>query len=125
MHYCFLQCHHRYWQDQLLQYASALLFVFSVSHIVVVSLVKNISCLGGYWMFKVNNRNTRRRCEICSKLTIKTPERYFLYPVKISENLLFFDVFRGYRRRRSGVSIVNFGHILHLVPVFLLLILSS
>ena len=24
---------------------------------------------------KVNNRNTRTRCEICSKLTIKTPER--------------------------------------------------
>ena len=26
------------------------------------------------YMFKVNNRNTRTRCEICSKLTIKTPE---------------------------------------------------
>ena len=26
-------------------------------------------------MFKVNNRNTRARCEICSKLTIKTPIR--------------------------------------------------
>ena len=26
-------------------------------------------------MFKVNNRNTRTRCEICSKLIIKTPER--------------------------------------------------
>ena len=25
-------------------------------------------------MFKVNNRNSRTRCEICSKLTIKTPE---------------------------------------------------
>ena len=25
-------------------------------------------------LFKVNNRNTRRRCEICSKLTIETPE---------------------------------------------------
>ena len=29
----------------------------------------------GNYMFKVNNRNTRTRCEICSKLTIKTPER--------------------------------------------------
>ena len=29
----------------------------------------------GNCMFKVNNRNTRARCEICSKLTIKTPER--------------------------------------------------
>ena len=25
-------------------------------------------------MFKVNNRKNRKRCEICSKLTIKTPE---------------------------------------------------
>ena len=29
----------------------------------------------GSYMFKVNNRNTRTRCEVCSKLTIKTPER--------------------------------------------------
>ena len=27
------------------------------------------------YLFKVNNRSTRKRCEICSKLTIKTPER--------------------------------------------------
>ena len=27
------------------------------------------------YMFKVNNRNTRIRCEICSKLAIKIPER--------------------------------------------------
>ena len=25
------------------------------------------------YMFKVNNRNTRTRCEICLKLTVKTP----------------------------------------------------
>ena len=25
------------------------------------------------YLLKVNNRNTRKRCEICSKLTIKTP----------------------------------------------------
>ena len=29
----------------------------------------------GKYMFKVNNRNTRTRCEICSKVTIKTPQR--------------------------------------------------
>ena len=29
----------------------------------------------GNYMFKVNSRNIRTRCEICSKLTIKTPER--------------------------------------------------
>ena len=26
-------------------------------------------------MFKVNNRNSRKRCEICSNLTTKIPER--------------------------------------------------
>ena len=29
-------------------------------------------------MFKVNNRNTRTRCETCSKLIIKTPEQVSL-----------------------------------------------
>ena len=29
----------------------------------------------GIYLLKVNNRNTRTRCEICSKLTIKKPER--------------------------------------------------
>ena len=28
----------------------------------------------GNYMFKVSNRNTRARCEKCSKLIIKTPE---------------------------------------------------
>ena len=27
------------------------------------------------YLFKANNRNTRKRCEICSKLTIKTSEQ--------------------------------------------------
>ena len=29
----------------------------------------------GIYLFKVNNRNTRTRCEICSELTTKTPEQ--------------------------------------------------
>ena len=53
---------------------------------------------------KVHNRNTRIRCEICLKLTIKTPERG--------------------QWRRSGVFIVNFEHILDLALVLLLLTLS-
>ena len=55
-------------------------------------------------MFKVNNRNTRRRCEICSKLALKTPEQR--------------------QWRCSGVFNINFEHISHLVLVFLLLTLS-
>ena len=32
-------------------------------------------CPTGIYLLKVTNRNTRTRCEISSKLTIKTPER--------------------------------------------------
>ena len=55
-------------------------------------------------MLKFKKRNTRTRCEVCSELTIKTPERY--------------------QCRRSSVFVVNLEHISHLVLVFLLLNLS-
>ena len=58
----------------------------------------------GIYLLKVNTRNTRKRCEICSKLTTKIPERRHW--------------------RRSGIFIVNFEHISHLVLVFLLLTLN-
>ena len=32
----------------------------------------------GNYLLKVNNRNTRKRCEICSELTIKIPEHIHL-----------------------------------------------
>ena len=54
-------------------------------------------------LFKVNN--TRKRCKICSKLTIKTLEERQL--------------------RRSGIFIVNFEYILHLFLVFLLMTLNK
>ena len=60
--------------------------------------------LPGIYLLKVNNRNTRTRCEICSKLTIKIPERRHWH--------------------RSGIFIVNFEHISHLVLLFLLLTLN-
>ena len=54
----------------------------------------------GIYLLKVNNRNTSlTRCEICSKLTIKSC--------------------------RSGFFNVNFEHISHLVLVFLLLTLAK
>ena len=52
------------------------------------------------YLFKVNNGNTRKRYEICSKLTITTPERH-LY--------LF----------------VNFEHVSYLFLVILLLTLNK
>ena len=54
------------------------------------------------YSFKVNNRNTRKMCEICSKLIIETPERrYWCSP---------------------GVFIVNFQYTEHLFLVVLLLL---
>ena len=41
--------------------------------VVILFLVLNKYPAANY-ILKVNNRNTRTRCEICSKLTIKTPE---------------------------------------------------
>ena len=42
-----------------------------------IKLIKYFSTMvispTGNYMFKVNNRNTGTRCEICSELTIKTP----------------------------------------------------
>ena len=43
-------------------------------------------------MFKVSNRNTKTKCEICSNLTIKTPEpRHWDGPRQTqgSANLIF------------------------------------
>ena len=53
----------------------------------------------------VNNRSTRKRCKICSKLAIKTPKRRHW--------------------RRSGIFIVNSEHISHLFLVLLLLTLKK
>ena len=57
----------------------------------------------GIYLLKDDNRKTRTRCEICSKLIMKTPERR-----------------QSLERRRSSVSIINFEHISHLVLEFLL-----
>ena len=56
------------------------------------------------YLLQVNNKNTRTRCETCSKLKIKTPERR--------------------QKRRSGVFIVDFEDISHVVLEFLLLTLN-
>ena len=38
-------------------------------------LYSQVGFPAGIYMFKANNRNTRTRCKICTKLTLKTPER--------------------------------------------------
>ena len=57
------------------------------------------------YLLKVNNKNTRKRCEIYSKLIVKGPKQR--------------------QWRRSSVFIVNFEHISHLFLVFLLLTFTN
>ena len=52
------------------------------------------------YMFKFNDRNTRKRCEICSKLIIKTPER----PCSRTTLFLFTPC--------SSVAIAIFEHVI-------------
>ena len=75
----------------------------SQTSVLILTKFEQINYPPDIYMFKVNNKNTRTSCEICSKLTIKTPERR--------------------QWRRSGVFI-NFEYISQLVPVFLLLTLN-
>ena len=44
-------------------------------NMLIVHSVLVIAILAGSYLLKVNNRNTSKRCEIFSKLTIKTSER--------------------------------------------------
>ena len=53
-------------------------------------------------MFRVNKKNTGKRCKICSELTIKTS-----------------------KRRQFAISVFNSEHILHFVLVVLKLTLSK
>ena len=39
----------------------------------MLPLFKQVA-LANIYLFNVNNRNTGKRCETCSKLTTKTPE---------------------------------------------------
>ena len=51
----------------------------SVTLNITLKIVKTRDCPALNYMFKVNNRNTKTRYELCSKLTIKTPERRRIY----------------------------------------------
>ena len=46
-----------------------------IPKIIYLVLTLSITFPSGIYLLKVNNGNTRTRCEICSKLTIKTPEQ--------------------------------------------------
>ena len=72
--------------------------LLSLINFLSINFVVVNPCSANIHLFKVNNRNTRTRSEICSKLGIKAPERRH-WP-------------------RSDVFIVNFYHISHLFLLF-------
>ena len=82
--------------------AIMIIMIKTILIIVVVIIINSPFYLGDFstgsttavniYLFKVTNSNIRKRYEICSKLTINTPERH--------------------QQLRSGVFIVNFEHIL-------------
>ena len=57
-------------------------------------------------LFEINNRNTKKRCETCSKLTIKTPE---WRQCEICSKLTI----KTPEQRRSDIFIVNFESRFH------------
>ena len=66
-----------------------------ISHILWDEFCKTRANPAGIYLLKINNRNARKRYETCSKLTLK----------KSIRTTPFFT-------RCSGVSIVNFEHVI-------------
>ena len=50
-------------------------YVFFKSSLTVLLALSLEITPSGIYLFKSNNGNTRTRCEMCSKLIIRTPER--------------------------------------------------
>ena len=61
-------------------------YVF-VAFIVIVLICNVIPT--NFCLFKVSNRNTREKCKICSKLTIKIPERHQIGRKQVTAESLF------------------------------------
>ena len=81
------------------------MYLFALCDLFYISVVSRFDIFKvGIYLLKVNNRNSRTRCEICSKLTIEIPERR--------------------QWRRTGIFIINFEHTSHLFLLFLLLTLN-
>ena len=68
-------------KTSLLTYLVGRYIPYRVMFLLVQLLLQYVSRnnLADIYLFKVNNRNTRKRCEIGSKLTIKTPLMFILF----------------------------------------------
>ena len=88
----------------------------------MVSLNRICLFLNSIYLFKVDNRNTRTICEVCSKLKIKTPERRLSTPERCHWHM--WNLFRV-NNEETGFFTVNLKQILHIVLMFLLLLWIS
>ena len=70
-----------------------------------VQLNKSKKNTANIYLFKVNKRNSRKRCEICSKLTIKTPGRRHCLLIQeeilgeyniILPTIMFYQIFKRF-----------------------------
>ena len=68
------------------------LFLFASQHLLsnLARIHLVMTYLAGIYLLKVKNRNTRTKCVICSKLTMKTPERRLRLQISIFPRLLLF-----------------------------------
>ena len=72
----------------------------------------------GDYISKVNNRNTRTRCKICSKSTIKAPERrlrnFVSYVIKML--LSYINLYSNQKTLAAGITWILFVFINPFVP---------
>ena len=109
---CFFQSHYLSWSRSLVSSTSDLLFSIDIRSIQSGTAAawhgvgrKKENNPAGISLFKVNIKNTRSMCGICSKLAIKTLKQR--------------------QWRLSGIFIVNFEQIPHIVLIFPLLTLNK
>ena len=66
--------------ETVLNYPAGLNFFLSNFVLEILHTIGSHFFPAGIYLLKVNNRNIRARCEICSKLTIKIPEHILGVP---------------------------------------------
>ena len=62
---------------------------------------------GGNYMFKVNNRSIRTRCEKCLKLQIKTPKRRHFSPCASASFVNFEQGNAGKKQEEQQFKLVH------------------
>ena len=81
LQYIFLSC------DSALRVSEEVGHFKNLNLLTTLQLPKIVPNTAGNYMFKVNNRNSRTRRKICSKLTIKIPERHQLLSSLLTLNI--------------------------------------